>query len=88
MVPGWGRHPIPALHRSGVAVTVNSDDPAMFGTTLSNEWEVLLTRLGLEPEEVMAIGQRTARATFQPRAEQEALVDDLRRAAAREGIVA
>ena len=88
VVPGWGRHPIPALHRSGVAVTVNSDDPAMFGTTLSNEWEVLLTRLGLEPEEVMAIGQRTARATFQPRAEQEALVDDLRRAAAREGIVA
>jgi len=88
VVPGWERHPIPALHRSGVAVTVSSDDPAMFGTTLSGEWEVLLTRLGLGPEEVMAIGRRTARATFQPRAEQEALVDEMRRAAAREGIVA
>ena len=86
IVRGWGRHPIPALHRSGVAVTVNSDDPAMFGTSLSAEWEVLLTRLGLDPEEVVAIGMRTARATFQPRAEQELLVDEMRRAAAREGI--
>jgi len=88
VVAGWERHPIPALHRSGVAVTVNSDDPAMFGTSLSAEWQALRSPLGLAPGEVLAVGIRTVRATFQPRDEQEVLVEAMRRAAAHEGLVA
>ncbi len=88
VVAGWERHPIAALHRSGVAVTVNSDDPAMFGTSLVAEWQALRDSLGLAPDEVLAIGIRTARATFQPPGEQERLVDAMRREATHEGLIA
>ncbi len=85
VVKGWDRHPIVELQRAGAAVTVNSDDPALFSTTLVGEWEALLTHLGLSPEEVLAIGVRTARATFLPEAEKEALVAGMLRAAADPG---
>lgn len=82
---GWDRHPIVGLLRAGACVTVNSDDPAMFSTTLAGEWEALQARLGLGAEEVLAIGVRTARSTFLPDAEKEALVNAMLEAAAGRG---
>ena len=38
VVPSLAEHPLPRLMDEGVAVTVNSDDPPMFGTTLSDEF--------------------------------------------------
>lgn len=38
VVPLLSQHPLPKLIEAGVAVTVNSDDPPMFGTTLTDEW--------------------------------------------------
>ncbi len=54
--------------------------------TLVGEWEALRTRLDLRPDEVLAIGVRTARATFLPGAEKEALVEEMLRAAADCGV--
>ncbi len=85
-VRGWERHPIKDLHRAGVLVTVNSDDPALFSTTLVDEWDRLVTRLGLTREETLAIGVRTARATFLPEAEREALANEMVRAAREAGV--
>ena len=64
VVTSWQAHPLGALHRAGVAVTVNTDDPAMFGTTLSEEWRVLSRHLGLTPAEVTQVGRRTIEAAF------------------------
>jgi adenosine deaminase len=82
VAPGWERHPIADLVRAGACVTVSSDDPAMFSTTLVGEWEALQARLGLEAEEVLAIGVRTARSTFLPEAEKEVLAAAMLEAAA------
>jgi aminodeoxyfutalosine deaminase len=87
-VPDWGRHPLKDLHDAGVAVTVNSDDPALFGTSLQEEWDRLMSRLGLTIQETLAIGVRTARATFLPAAERETLVDEMSRAARDAGVEA
>lgn len=38
VVPLLSQHPLPVLMEAGIAVTVNSDDPPMFGTTLTDEW--------------------------------------------------
>jgi adenosine deaminase len=86
VVAGWDRHPIRILHEAGVAVTVNSDDPALFGTSLLGEWRALVDRLGLAPAEALAIGVRTARSTFLPAGEAAALADAMRQAAARAGL--
>jgi len=87
-VSDWERHPIKHLHEAGVAVTVNSDDPAMFGTSLLDEWDRLMSRLGLTAAQVLAIGVRTVRSTFLPAEESQALAEEMMRAAGRLGVVA
>ncbi|HCK10330.1 MAG TPA: hypothetical protein DHW45_10680 [Candidatus Latescibacteria bacterium] len=50
-------HPVRDLHRRGVRVTVNTDDPTPFGQTLTEEYSWLLTECGLSVEEVGAIAK-------------------------------
>ncbi len=40
------QHPIRTFFESGILVTVNTDDPAMFGTTLAQEYRLLEAELG------------------------------------------
>jgi aminodeoxyfutalosine deaminase len=61
--PSLADHPLRRLHESGVAITVNSDDPTMFRTTISQEVAHLTGPLGLseaEAAEIVANGHRYA----------------------------
>jgi aminodeoxyfutalosine deaminase len=40
--PDIASHPLPLLHAAGVPLTVNSDDPSLFNTTLTHELELLV----------------------------------------------
>jgi adenosine deaminase len=40
-VPSWQKHPIETLRGREVKVTVSTDDPPFFGTTMTREWEML-----------------------------------------------
>jgi adenosine deaminase len=86
VVRSWAAHPLARLHRAGVRVTVNSDDPALFGTTLSGEWRVLESRLGLSRPEAVQIGLQTIEATFLEPEARRRLADQLRDAARRQGV--
>ncbi|GIH13261.1 adenosine deaminase [Rugosimonospora africana] len=55
VVPSIEEHPLPALHEAGALCTINTDDPAMFGTDLGREYEIA-SRLGLDPAEAYAAG--------------------------------
>ena len=74
VVASWAAHPIAALHRGGVLVTVNSDDPALFGTSLGAEWRALAERIGLARDEVLAIGRNTIAAAFLDEGERATLL--------------
>jgi adenosine deaminase len=39
--PGWRKHPIAKLHRRRVKVTISTDDPPFFHTTMAREYELL-----------------------------------------------
>ena len=54
-------HPFPHLDRMGIPVTVNSDDPPLFNTTLSQEYAVLAAEFGYAPADLA----RIARNAFQ-----------------------
>ena len=50
-------HPFRQLDDAGVIVTVNSDDPPLFNTTLSQEYRVLAENFGYERSEMVRIAR-------------------------------
>jgi aminodeoxyfutalosine deaminase len=55
VVASLDEHPLPILREAGALCTVNTDDPAMFGTDLGREHEVA-ARLGVAPAEAFGAG--------------------------------
>ncbi|WP_311932292.1 adenosine deaminase family protein [Microbispora sp. H11081] len=63
-VPSLAEHPLPALVAAGVPVTVNSDDPPMFGTDLNREYAVAAELLSLDEKGVAALARAAVEASF------------------------
>jgi adenosine deaminase/aminodeoxyfutalosine deaminase len=71
-VPSLAEHPLPTLVAAGVPVTINSDDPPMFATTLNAEYAVAADLLHLDAAGVADLARAAVRASF---------LDDVGRAA-------
>jgi adenosine deaminase len=67
-------HPLPRLLEEGLYVTLNSDAPAMFGTTLTNEYLVAARTLGLSAEQLATLAANGIRASYLPAAEKQAIL--------------
>ena len=57
-------HPIRDFVRAGVLVTINSDDPPMFGTDLDNEYAVAARLLELDERGLAALARNAVDASF------------------------
>jgi len=57
-------HPLRALRDAGVPVTINSDDPSMFGTTLNNEYAVAADLLHLDEPGLVGLARDAAALSF------------------------
>ncbi|MFC5638609.1 adenosine deaminase [Streptomyces bullii] len=57
-------HPIGEFVRAGVLVTVNSDDPPMFGTDLNSEYAVAARLLDLDERGLAALAKNAVEASF------------------------
>jgi adenosine deaminase len=49
VVPDWSHHPLATLLRRGANVTINSDDPTFFHTTVAGELRTVAERYGTDP---------------------------------------
>ncbi|MGW0733488.1 adenosine deaminase [Streptomyces sp. NPDC002851] len=58
------QHPIREMVAAGVPVTVNSDDPPMFGTDLNTEYAVAARLLGLAPQGIADLAKNAVEASF------------------------
>jgi aminodeoxyfutalosine deaminase len=76
-VPSIDQHPLRRMIEAGLFVTLNSDDPPMFGTSLSNEYLVAGRDLGFSPAELAGLAGNGVRASFLPAAEKEALLAEI-----------
>ncbi len=63
-VPDLDEHPIKEMVAAGVLVTVNSDDPPMFGTDLNTEYAIAARLLDLDAPGVAALARNAVEASF------------------------
>lgn len=64
VAPSFEDHPLPRLREAGLYVTVNSDDPPMFGTTLTDEYLKAVAAFDFGPGDLRELVMAAASATF------------------------
>jgi adenosine deaminase len=69
-------HPLPRLYRNGVPVSINSDDPNLFGIDLVHEYHLCARLYGFTKADFMRINGQTVEHSFLP---QEIRTEVLRR---------
>jgi adenosine deaminase len=72
--PSWSDHPLKTLMDEGLYITLNSDDPPMFNTTLTEEFERACKTFGLSLEDCRDLNLRAAHASLIGDSEKAALV--------------
>jgi adenosine deaminase len=62
--PDFSSHPFPFLRESGVKLTLNSDDPPYFWTSLGKEYEVASRHFGLDDAALLEVTATAIEAAF------------------------
>jgi aminodeoxyfutalosine deaminase len=76
-VPELASHPIRQMYDAGLLVTVNSDDPPMFGTTLNREYQIAAGLLDLDEAGVAQLARNAVEASFTDAATKRAITDEI-----------
>ncbi len=64
--PDYDTHPLRRLWEAGLLVTVNSDDPPMFGADLNHEYQVLVDHFDFDRDDLECISLNGVRASLLP----------------------
>ncbi len=83
---GYDKHPLPTFLRRGLPVTLSSDDPAMFETTVSEEYRHA-NRMGLLPSEIVSLAEASFQHSFLPAEEKRAMLEKFHSGVAALGLV-
>ncbi|MFC5931203.1 adenosine deaminase [Cryobacterium melibiosiphilum] len=67
-------HPLPEMLARGLAVTVNSDDPAYFGGYLDDNFQALVTTFGFTAADLAALSRTAVHAAFLTEDQREPLL--------------
>jgi aminodeoxyfutalosine deaminase len=70
-------HPLKRFVDAGLLVTVNSDDPPMFGTDLNTEYAVAAKLLGLDAAGVAGLARNAVEASFLDQPGKRRLTDEI-----------
>jgi aminodeoxyfutalosine deaminase len=70
-------HPLPRLLAAGLAVTLNTDDPAMFKLRLGEEFLSVAKAFQLEPSVVADLSRNAVRAAFIDPADATVILDEI-----------
>ena len=64
--PAISEHPVKRYFDEGLMVTLNTDDPAMFGTSLSREYQLVQENFGFSDEHLREMARNSFEAAFLP----------------------
>ncbi len=62
--PDFASHPFPALKEAGCKVTLNSDDPPYFWTSLKREYDIAREHFGMDDKALAAVTKTAIEAAF------------------------
>jgi aminodeoxyfutalosine deaminase len=83
---GYEQHPLPSFLRRGLPVTLSSDDPAMFETTVSAEYQHA-HRMGLTPDDLVQLAEASFNHSFLAPDEKRAMLGKFHSGVAALGLV-
>lgn len=66
VVKSIDEHPVRRYFERGLLVTVNTDDPKMFGNSLAEEYQLLVERLGFSQDEIRKLIMNAIQASWLP----------------------
>jgi adenosine deaminase len=64
VVNSLDEHPLRRLYDAGVPIVLNTDDPAMFGCTLTGEYRLAARQFGFSEAEMRGIAENGFRYAF------------------------
>jgi len=74
VVRTFAQHPLPDLIALGLRVTINTDDPSVSDTTLTDEYMVARVAIGLELDQIRQAVFNAVEAAFLPEEERQRLL--------------
>ncbi len=77
LFPSLEAHPVAAFWRAGMNITVSSDDPPIFGTTLTDELRHVVELASLRRADLAELQRRAARHSFAAPAVKAALLGEI-----------
>lgn len=75
VISGLSQHPLWAYQQVGIRVTINTDDPSISSTTLTDEYLVASGVIGIPLRAIRQMVLTAAEAAFLPNAERQRLVE-------------
>jgi aminodeoxyfutalosine deaminase len=66
LCPSLNDHPAKSYFDHGLMITINSDDPAMFGTSLAREYQIAQQTFGFTDEHLRELARNSFEASFLP----------------------
>lgn len=72
--PSFAAHPLRRYFDAGLLVTLNSDDPAFFGSDLANEYLLAHTQQGFTREELRQLAANSIWSSFLPQAAKQSWI--------------
>ncbi|HLJ91796.1 MAG TPA: adenosine deaminase [Gemmataceae bacterium] len=78
VVPDVARHPARLYYEAGIPLSINTDDPKMFGTSLADEYGTLHRYLGFSRQDIQSLVEQGIETSWLPEARKGELLAQFR----------
>jgi aminodeoxyfutalosine deaminase len=75
----FAKHPVKSYYDAGLMITINSDDPPMFGSNLLEEYVLVHERFGFSLEQMRKLAANAVEASFLPLARKVTMLQAVER---------
>jgi len=73
----WPDHPTCAFREKGLKLSLSSDDPAVFNTSLTWQWRIAMNKMGWKRKDLFEVMNDTIDALFAPEAQKNEIRQEI-----------